>query len=85
MAGARRLAETMNADQFRFLVWDYMDRSTDACGKHTIKVDFISTTDRQVSQVDLTFQQARLIAAEGWQRSFESGALPRPQPTGNVR
>jgi hypothetical protein len=85
VAGARRLAETMNADQFRFLGWDYMDRSTDACGKHTIKVDFISTTDGRVSQVDLTFQQARLIAAEGWQHSFETGTLPRPQPTGNVR
>ena len=84
VAGARQLAKTMNADQFQFLGWDYMDRPTDACGKQTIKVDFISTTDRRISQVELTFQQARLIAAEGWQRSFETGALPRPQLIGNV-
>jgi len=78
VAGARSLAETMNADQFRFLGWDYMDSPADACGKQSIKVDFISSTDRRISQVEFTFQQARLIAAKGWQRSYETGALPRP-------
>lgn len=78
VAGARLLAETMNADQFRFLGWDYMDGPADACGKASITVDFISSSDQLISQVQFTFERARLIAATGWQRSFESGALPRP-------
>jgi hypothetical protein len=80
VAGARSLAETMDADQFRFLGWDYMDGPADACGKASITVDFISSGDQRISQVEFTFQQARLIAAKGWQRSFESGTLPRRVP-----
>lgn len=77
-AGARLLAKTMNADQFRFLGWDYMDQPVDACGKASITVDFINSSDRSISQVEFTFQRARLTAAKGWQRSFTTGPLPRP-------
>lgn len=66
----------MKADQFRFLGWDYMDSPADACGKQSITVEFISSATGQVSQVEFTFDQARLISAKGWQRSFESGPLP---------
>jgi len=85
VAGARLLAETMNADQFRFLGWDYMDSPADACGKKSITVDFISSTDQRISRVEFTFQQARLTSAKGWQRSFESGSLPVPAPAGKAR
>ena len=78
VAGARMLARTMNADQFRFLGWDYMDRADNACREQSIKVDFINSTDRSISQVQFIFQQGRLISAKGWERSFEAGALPRP-------
>lgn len=85
VAGAQLLAETMNADQFRFLGWDYMDSPTDACGKQSITVDFINSTDQRISQVEFTFQQARLTSAKGWQRSFESGSLPVLSPAGKAR
>jgi hypothetical protein len=80
VAGARSLAETMNADQFRFLGWDYMDRPADACGKQSVSVDFISNTDQRVSQVEFTFELGKLVTAKGWQRSFEGGALLSPKP-----
>lgn len=76
VAGARSLAETMNADQFRFLGWDYMHSPADACGKQSIKVDFISSTDRRISQVEFTFQQARLIAAKGGSARTRLGHCP---------
>jgi hypothetical protein len=81
LPGVRSLAITMNADQFRFLGWDYMDREVDACSKQSVKVDFVSSTDRQVSQLEFTFEQGRLVTAIGWQRSFESGSLPTPAST----
>jgi hypothetical protein len=80
VAGARSLAATMNADQFRFLGWDYMDSPADACGKQSVSVDFISNTDQRVSQVEFTFERGKLVTAKGWQRSFEGGALLSPTP-----
>jgi hypothetical protein len=83
VAGARSFAKTINADEFRFLGWDYMDIPADACGKQSITVDFISNRDQRISRIEFTFQQARLIAAKGWQHSFESGPMPSPAQGGN--
>lgn len=75
----------MNANEFRFLGWDYMDGSVDACGKQSATVDFISNTDQRVSRVEFTFERGKLMKAKGWQRSFETGALPLPAPAQNGR
>lgn len=83
MAGARSFAKAINADEYRFLGWDYMDLPTDPCGKQSITVDFISSRNQRISQIEFTFQQARLTAAKGWQHSFESGPLPSPAPDEN--
>lgn|GEM_PF-813358 len=82
-AGTRSLAVTMGADQYRFLGWDYMDGLADGCGKQSITVEFVSTADRLVSQVEFRFDQGRVIEAKGWQRSFESGSLPHPTAGGS--
>ena len=83
VAGARLLSKTMNAEEFRFLGWDYMDSDVDACSKQSITVEFINGTDRRISQVKFSFREARLVAAKGWERSFEGGPLPRPTPPQN--
>lgn len=80
VTGARSIAKTILADEFRYLGWDYMDLPADACGKHLVTVDFINNRDRRISRIEFTFQQARLTAANGWQHSFESGALPSAAP-----
>ena len=82
-AGARSLAITMGADQCRFLGWDYMDGPADRCGKQSITVEFVSTADRLVSRVEIRFDQGRVIEANGWQQSFESGSLPHPTAGGS--
>jgi hypothetical protein len=74
--GARSLAVTMKADQYRFLGWDFMDGPADACGKQTIRGEFVNSIDRLVSQVEFTFDRGQVIAAKGWQQTFESGTLP---------
>ncbi|WP_380783518.1 hypothetical protein [Sphingomonas sp. R86520] len=85
IAGARSIAQTIKADEFRYLGWDYMDLPADGCGKQLITVDFINNHDQRISQMEFTFQQARLIAAKGWQHSFESGPLPAFEPDRNGR
>ena len=75
VAGARALANAMKADEFRFLGWDYRAGPANACGKQAVTVDFVSNRDRRISQIEFTFERARLIAAKGWQRSFLSGPL----------
>jgi hypothetical protein len=83
VAGAHALALVMKADRFQFLGWDYMDGPADACGKQAVTVDFIDTADGQISQVEFTFDQGRVVAAKGWQHSFKSGSLPSLPPAGN--
>lgn len=83
IVGARSLAVTMKADQFRFLGWDYMDGPADGCSKQSITVEFVSSGDRLISQVEFSFDQGRVIAAKSWQRSFESGSVPFPAAAAN--
>lgn len=75
VAGARQLALTMKADTYRFLGWDYMDRPTNPCSKHTVEVEFIDNQKKWVSRVQFTFEAGRVVEAAGWQRSFETGLL----------
>jgi hypothetical protein len=74
-AGARALAKTVNADEFRFLGWDYMDGPAVACREQKVTLDFISSRRHRLSRIEFTFYQARLMAAKAWQRSFQSGPL----------
>jgi hypothetical protein len=78
LVGVRALVTAMKADQFRFLGWDYMDGPVDACTKQSVTVDFVDTADRRISQVEFVFDQGRLVAAKGWQHSFEGGPMPSP-------
>ena len=83
IAGARSLAKIIKADEFRYLGWDYMDIPADVCSKQKVTVDFINRRDQRISQLEFTFERARLIAAKGWQHSFESGPFPSTKPDGN--
>ena len=78
IAGAKTLASTMNADQYRFLGWDYMDFPANACGKQTVAIEFVSSRTLRLSSVEFTFDQGRVVTASGWESSFKSGAFPLP-------
>jgi hypothetical protein len=78
-AGARQLAELMNADTYRFLGWDHMDSPTDGCSRQKIEVEFIDNQDKSVSLLEFEFEEGRVVNATGWQRSFEAGSV-RNQP-----
>ncbi|TAM16066.1 MAG: hypothetical protein EPN68_16865 [Rhodanobacter sp.] len=73
--GARELARTMGADTYRFLGWDYMDVPADPCSKHKVEVEFIDSRNKNVSRVEFTFEAGRVVSADGWERSFETGRL----------
>jgi hypothetical protein len=83
IAGARMIAQIIKADEFRFFEWSLMDVPADGCGKQLITVDFINNRTQRTSQIEFTFQQARLTAAKGQMRSFKSGSLPLPAPDRN--
>ena len=73
--GARELARAMKADTYRFLGWDYMDMPADPCSKHKVEVEFIDSRGKNVSRVEFTFEAGRVVSADGWERSFETGRL----------
>lgn len=75
VSGARMLAQTMKADTYRFLGWDYIDMPVDPCSKRKVEVEFIDNQDKNVSRVEFTFEAGRVVSAEGWERSFEMGRL----------
>lgn len=85
VAGARALARTMRADQFRFLDWNYMDMPADACERREVTIEFIDTSENWVSQVLFTFDQGRVVSAKGWQRLFVNGSMPVPSGIVEVR
>lgn len=73
--GARMLAQTMRADTYRFLGWDYMDVPADPCSKRKVEVEFTDSRGKSVSRVEFTFEAGRVVNADGWERSFETGRL----------
>jgi hypothetical protein len=74
-AGARQLAQLMNADTYRFLGWDHMDGPADGCSKQKVEVEFIDSEDATMSRVEFDFEEGRVVNASGWERSFETGQL----------
>lgn len=73
--GARALARVMRADTYRFLGWDYMNMPADPCSRQKVEIEFIDNQSKFVSRVEFTFEAGRVVSAEGWQRSFETGRL----------
>jgi len=72
------MAKRMNADQYRFLGWDYMDGPADACSKREIEIEFFDSARTTLSRVKFTFDSGRVVAAEGWLRSYQTGHLAYP-------
>lgn len=77
-SGARAMARRINADQYRFLGWDYMDGPANGCSKGEIEVEFLDSARGATSQVKFTFENGRIVATSGWQRTYETGRLTRP-------
>jgi hypothetical protein len=78
--GARALAGQMSADRYRYLGYDYMDMPVDACSSQTISVEFVDTGGNSTSNVKFTFEGGKIVKAEGWRDSFESGLLRNAHP-----
>jgi hypothetical protein len=78
VAGAIAMAKRMDADQYRFLGWDYMVGPANGCGKGEIEVEFLDSPQGRVSQVKFSFENGRVVAAQGWQRSYQTGPVAKP-------
>jgi hypothetical protein len=52
-----------------------MDMPVDPCSKHKVEVEFIDTQGKNVSRVEFTFEAGRVVSANGWEKSFETGRL----------
>jgi hypothetical protein len=79
-SGAQQLARAMNADAYQFLGWDYMDTKASACSRQKVEVNFLDNRGKFLSRVEFTFEAGRVIAATGWQRSFETGRISGAAP-----
>jgi hypothetical protein len=75
VAGAVTMAMRMDADQYRLLGWDYMAGTANGCGKGEIEVEFFDSAQGGVSKVKFSFDNGRVVGAQGWQRSYQSGPL----------
>ena len=76
VSGARALAVEMKADTFRYLGWNYIPTPVEApCASQTVDVEFTDTRGKNVYPVTFTFKNGRMVAAEGWSRTFEAGPL----------
>ena len=75
VAGAHALAMQMKADSYRFLGWDYFPMPIEKCSSHEIMVEFIDSAGSNGAAVTFTFEAGRLVKADGWHRSFHSGAI----------
>jgi hypothetical protein len=73
--GARALAGAMHADTYRYLGWDYMDMPVDACSSQKITAEFVDSGNKSVTKVDFTFDDGRLVKADAWTDTFETGPL----------
>jgi hypothetical protein len=73
--GIEALADTMSADTYRYLGWDYMDGPAEPCSLQKVTVEFVNSREKRLSQVEFTFEGGRLINASGWERSFEGGSV----------
>jgi len=73
--GVEALADTMSADTYRYLGWDYMDGPAEPCSSQKVTVEFVDSQGKNLSQVEFTFVGGRVVNASGWERSFEGGSL----------
>ena len=73
--GARKLARKIHADTYRFLGWDYMDMPADPCAQQKVEVEFIDTRGKRLTRVAFIFKAGRVVSANGWERSYETGRL----------
>jgi hypothetical protein len=73
--GARSLATTMHANTYRFLDWNYIPYRTDGCGTQKTSVEFIDSSKKELSTVEFTFREGRIVSGKGWARSYQSGLL----------
>lgn len=73
--GAHALALEMRADSYRFLGWDNIPMPIEKCSRYDVMVEFIDSPGSNVSPVTFTFEAGRLVKAEGWHRSFQSGTI----------
>jgi hypothetical protein len=75
LAGVRALAETMQADTYTFAGWDYVDGPAKPCDVQKVTVEFTNSGGRRRATVEFQFEGGRVMAAKGWERSFETGAV----------
>jgi hypothetical protein len=81
VSGARALATEMKADSFRYLGWNYIPTPVkDPCASQKVNIEFTDTRGKKVYPVTFTFRAGRVVAAEGWSRTFEAGPV---EPVGN--
>src|SRR5205085_2707296 len=76
VSGARALAREMNADTYRFLGWDYIPMPVkDRCASQKVEVEFTDTREKNLYPITFTFRAGRVIAAEGWSHSYQTGPI----------
>ena len=70
----------MKADTYRFLDWNYIPTPVKGpCGVQKVEIEFTDSRGRNVYPVTFTFRGGRIVSAEGWARTFETGPVEAVQ------
>lgn len=72
-------AERLNASQFAYPGWDYMNYPADVCGPIEIEIRFTDAEEQLYTDVTFKFDGGMLSSANGWTRSLNSGLISGPR------
>ena len=75
VAGAVALAERLNAADFEYPGWDYMNHPQDGCGEISVEIRFVETSGDAFTDMTFTYLNGLLTKASGWTRSRNAGKL----------
>ncbi|WP_461343097.1 hypothetical protein [Brevundimonas sp. GN22] len=78
LAGAAAFSTSLNAASYQIEGWDSVPFPVEnPCARHIARVTFYDATRQNGADVKLSFEQGRLIEADGWWRSYSYGTISR--------
>ncbi|WP_143090089.1 hypothetical protein [Sphingomonas rubra] len=70
------LAQSIDASDYRYEGWKYMDGPFDACARQIVSVEFFDKRSGRSWPLSFEFENGRVEAVKTWERAIISGPLP---------
>jgi len=75
LASLHYLASSIDATEFRYTGWDYMDGPYDGCARQEIQVELFNRASGKLWPIKIEFVNGRATAIQTWEHSENSGLL----------